>query len=325
MDGLKQAFADPSKTMAKSAWVKSKSAFMADRLSAFDRDVFDSTKWHNQEMLSPTSALDATTPEIVLRIERFLKKNAFILTSLVQYGVDLPTWLGAYTKGLKDFKGDEVKAVEYADSIVRLSQSSGYTKDLARIQRGANAYKMFTMFYSYFSTVYNLTANVVADVNMKRDAASVLAAGNAFLLLYVIPAILSEIAAGRGPDEDDGEEPLSWAVQQVIMYPMQTVVGVRTFANVVEAEFDYKFTPAQDAPGSIYNLFKELNKIAFDEDYEADPKKVAKTALRAYGYAKGLPMQQPIITAFNIMDYMDGDAMDFQLRDLFFTRQKSRR
>jgi hypothetical protein len=144
--GLKDAFGNPKLTIQKSAWIKSKSAFMADRLNAFDRDIFDSTKWSAQQALTPSSALDAITPDFIQRGEQFLKKHAFILTSLTQYGVDMPTWLGAYSKGLKDFNGDDAKAVDYADSAVRLSQGSGYTKDLARIQRGANAYKMFTMF-----------------------------------------------------------------------------------------------------------------------------------------------------------------------------------
>ena len=96
-------------------------------------------------------------------------------------------------------------------------------------------------------------------------------------------------------------------------------------AGVVEAEFGYKLTPAQDAPASLYNLFKELNKLAFDEDKEFDGKEFSKLAIKTYGFAKGLPLMQPVITAYSIWDYVDGTAYDFEARDLIFTKPKSRR
>ena len=323
--GLKQAFGDPLRLIEISDEVKAKSAFMSDRLSSFDRDVFDATKRFGKEALTPDTLLDSITPNKVLEIEAFLKKNGFIFTALMQYAVDLPTWLGAYNKGLKDFKGDDAKAVDYADMVVRLSQGSGYTKDLARIQRGSNSAKIFTMFYSYFSTVYNLTALTVADMNMYRDVQSVLNASFAFLLIYVIPSILSEIAAGRGPDEDDDEEWPSWALKQVMTYPMLSVVGVKEFSGIIEGGFGYKITAAEDAPNAFYKFLNEAVKVATAEDKDLDGKKLLKYGLEAYGYAKGLPMKQGIISAYNIWDYMDGTAPNFEVRDLVFTRQKSRR
>ncbi len=120
---------------------------------------------------------------------------------MAQLSVDLPTWWGAYEKGIKDFAGDETKAARYADSMVRVSQGSGSTKDLARIQRGSELARAFTMFYSYFNTFYNLGALRIDALKKDHSAPAVFAATNTALLLWFIPAVLTEIAAGRGPDD----------------------------------------------------------------------------------------------------------------------------
>lgn len=325
MKGLNMAYGKgPFGTAKISAWVKSASPFMEQRLKSFDRDVADATAEFSRQSLTPDNLVSALTSKIGLRkFENWLKENAFVPMGVIQYGVDLPTWLGAYQKGLKDFNGSETKARDYADSVVRLSQGSGQNKDLSRIQRGNQYLKLFTMFYSYFNSLYNLTALRVADVNMNRDAGSVIRAANSFLLLYVIPSILTEIVAGRGPDDD--EEFLAWSAKQLAMYPMQTVVGLRTMAGVVEAEFGYKSTPAEDAPESIYRFIVVLNKALTDEDYEVDGKKMSRLSVRTLGFLSGLPLGQAEITTFNIIDYMDGTTEDFELRDLFFRKQKSRR
>jgi hypothetical protein len=182
-----------------------------------------------------------------------------------------------------------------------MTQGSGQAKDLARIQRGNQYLKMFTMFYTYFNTLYNLTALRAADVNMHRDTASVIRAGNSFLLLYVIPAVLTEIVAGRGPDDD--EDFLAWSAKQLLMYPMQAVVGVRSLAGVVEGEFSYRASPAEAAPETLYNFIVMLNKALTDPKFKFDGKKFARLTMRTAGYLSGLPLGQAEISAFNVWDY----------------------
>lgn len=325
MKGIRAAYGKgPRETIAISAWVKSVSPFMEQRLKSFDRDVADATSEFARKGLAPDSLLsELSTKTGLYKFEQWVKKNAFVPMGTMQYGVDLPTWLGAYQKGLADFKNNETKAIAYADSIVRLSQGSGESKDLSRVQRGGEALKAFTMFYSYFNTLYNLTALRVSDVNMHRDRASVIRAANSFLLLYVVPAVLSEMAAGRGPDDD--EEFWEWSAKQVLMYPMQTLVFGRTFAGAIEGNFSYVATPAESAPEALYNFASAIIKAATDEDYVTDAKRMGKLGLRALGYAGGLPLGQAEISLFNILDYMDGTSEDYELRDLLYRRQKSRR
>ena len=325
MQGINMAYGKGIRaTMETAKWVKEASPMMAQRINSFDRDVADATSDFARQSLTPDSLMSTLTSKVGLRkFEQWFKKNAFVPMGVVQYGVDLPTWCGAYQKGLKEFGGSETKARDYADSVVRLSQGSGATKDLARVQRGSQYAKLFTMFYSYFNTLYNMTAIRVADVNMNRDMDSVIRAGNSFLLLYMIPAILTEIAAGRGPDDD--EEFLAWSAKQLLMYPMQTVVGMRSIAGAIEGEFSYKASPAEAAPDAIYKFIVEVNKALTDDNYSFDGKKFAKLSLKTLGYVGGLPLGQAEISAFNVWDYLDGTSGDYELRDLIFRRQKSRR
>ncbi|MDR0827355.1 MAG: hypothetical protein LBN33_05695 [Desulfovibrio sp.] len=107
---------------------------------------------------------------------------------IAQMSVDLPTWWGAYSKGLKEFAGSEEQAARYADSMVRMSQSSGSTKDLARVQRGGDFLRLTTMFYSYFNTLYNLGTRRVGMLKQHHSPADIFMAANAAFLLWFTPA-----------------------------------------------------------------------------------------------------------------------------------------
>jgi len=237
--------------------------------------------------------------------------------------VDMPTWWGAYEKGLHEHQGDEAKAAAYADSVVRLTQASGATKDLARVQRGSDVHRMLTMFYSYFNTLYNLGALHVRALREDHSPAGIFRAANAALLLWFLPSVMSELMAGRAPDdgEDEPEDWLKWAGKIWIQYPFQSVVGVRDIASYTFSEFDYELSPAQSAPASLVKFFRKLDKALEEED----PSLLVKPGAEALGYALRLPLKQPIITVENMWDYCTNPGSEFYLRDLAFTKPKSRR
>ena len=101
---------------------------------------------------------------------------------------------------------------------------------------------------------------------------------------------------------------------------------LRSLSGFVDGgSFGYKASPAVTAPETVYIFLSTLNKAINDEDYEVDGKKLAKLGLRTTGYLSGLPLGQAEISVFNIIDYMDGTTEDYELRDLFYRRQESRR
>lgn len=324
MQGLAEAYGGGwAGVREKTAWVRSVSPFMENRVNSYDREVADATSDFEKVQLDPQGLLDAVTPQAIRKVEEWVRKNAFVPIGVTQfYGVDLPTWLAAYDKGMKDFHADEAKAIDYADHMVRLTQGAGETHNLSQIQRGSEYGKLFTMFYTYFSQLYALLSLRTYDVSKSHDMASAMRAANSFLMLIVIPAVVTELAVRRGPEDD--EEYWKWAAKLIAMYPFQSVIGVRDVARFVDGKYGYSASPAQDAPESVYNLLRQVADIAADPE-KFDLKKLGKLTLRTYGYAKGLPLKQPEISAFNVIDYLDGTSGDFEALDLLFTRQKDRR
>ncbi len=301
--GLKHVYRNPMRLPELLEETFSRSPMMANRIRSFDREVRDIAK-----QLTPGMDRFAWVQTV--------RDKAFVPMGMVQMGVDLPTWWGAYAKGLQDFAGDEGRAARYADSIVRMSQGSGSTKDLARVQRGGDLLRLTTMFYSYFNTLYNLGARRIAALKQHHAPADIFKAANTALLLWFVPAVFGELLAARGPDDD--EEPGEWAAMHILQYPFQAVVGIRDIANYVFGEYGYQITPAQAAPKALGQWFKSVNRAL----EKGDAGEVAKPTAEALGYLFGLPMKQPIITCGNLWDFVTGEDPDFAVRDLFFVKPK---
>lgn len=94
--------------------------------------------------------------------------TAFMPISVMQSVANVAAWRGAYSQGLEQGMSDG-DAINFADKIVRTTQGSGALKDLSGMQRGGEANKFFTMFYSYFGVLYNRMADVqVRESGMKN-------------------------------------------------------------------------------------------------------------------------------------------------------------
>lgn len=282
------------------------SPFMADRIASFDREVKDMSG-----KLMPGGAYS--------RGIKTFRDNAFVPMGVAQLGVDLPTWWGAYHKSMHENGLDEVRAVAEADAAVRMSQGSGRAEDLSSVQRGGELQRLFTMFYSYFNTLYNLCALKYKEMGKMAGPEAVLHAAKHALLLWFIPAVLSELVAGRGPDDD--EEAWKWTAQNIMGYPFQAVIGVRDLANAIFSEFDYKITPASGSPQALARWVKELKDFIGTGDTD----KLLKSSVQALGFAARLPIGQAIISIENMWSFINGDDPDFYIRDLVYTKPQSRR
>lgn len=283
MRGLTDFFGKPNEMQAKMQFAMDRSVMLKNRQKTFDRDVRDSLK-----RMSGESTLDK------------MSQSYFYFTGLLDMAVSVPTWLGAYRKAMDGAvdsieKGNEQLAIDYADRSVRVSQSSGGTKDLARIQRGSQTFRLFTMFYSYFSVLFNLMQQRYGEVSTGRKSKAEAAASYFFLIAG--PAVLGELIAARGPGED--EEPLAWAAKHIAMYPAMTVVGVRDAANAL-GPYGYSASPAFDAFDHTAKAIKAPFK---DEITRSD----VKSAVLAASYWGQLPGRQMWITGEYLYDVGSGD------------------
>ncbi|KKK99361.1 hypothetical protein LCGC14_2633520, partial [marine sediment metagenome] len=239
--GLQKFYADgvPYEGMMKAKdFVFERSWYMRRRMRTFDRDMRDQMKHLGQI----TNA----------------RVSFFFLVGAMDMSVSLPSWLGGYHKAMDGEvegveAGNEFQAIDFADGIVRRSQGSGSPKDLANIQAGSPLMKLFTLFYTYFNNLYNLLqrrGKLTKSVkDMPRFAASMFA-------LWFAPAILAELIAGRGPDDDeDFAEWLKRTSYIWVLYPLATVVGVRDIANAM-GPYGYDASAAFEAFGTLARTTK---------------------------------------------------------------------
>jgi len=132
------------------------------------------------------------------------------------YLADVPTWMAAYKKGLRQFGGDDAKAIDYADMTLARTQGSGLWSDRSGIERGTLSAKrqnqfvrLFTTLGSYFFAKMNIFIERTQDfrsqpVTVKRAMDY---AFDVFLLFAGEAAMLAAVklvAQGlTGGDDDD--------------------------------------------------------------------------------------------------------------------------
>lgn len=185
-----------------------------------------------------------------------VESTYFYMIVKMQAVVDIPTWLGAYERYMSETNNDESRAIALADQAVIDAQGGGQVKDLAGVQRGGPLKKMWTTFYSYFSSTWNLTVESAKRTDFRKvDDVSRFAVD--MLLLYTIPTILGgalKEAIGKGGDDDD-ESWLAWLAKEQLSYMTGTLIGVRELSGAIQGMFGYS------GPAGA-RFFSEASKLA---------------------------------------------------------------
>ena len=234
-----------------------KSKILKTRESGYNRDVYDTLKIMEGKGV----------------ISRNLVNMSFYQMSKMQMLVDLPTWYGAYYKGLKDFKGDDNMAVKYADKIVVQAQGSGLLQDLSAFERGtvggltkSNLIKLFTTFMTYFNAKYNLALESYKNTDFKKPS-NVAKFTSDIILLYAVEALIGQFVLGKIPDFDDEDEDSAIAYTFKLMadnYFAQFPIA-REVSSIVK-----DFDGAPTGFGGVIMASKGL-KSAVNESLEDEP------------------------------------------------------
>lgn len=97
------------------------------------------------------------------------KKIEFLLKGIQKcdFIVSSISWRAGYEKAILEGKSEQ-DAIEYADSVVRLTQGAGRTIDQSRIQRENSTFKIITSFYSVFNVMYNRYRTAFVDIKENR-------------------------------------------------------------------------------------------------------------------------------------------------------------
>lgn len=265
-------------------WIYDRSEFMRLRAQTFNRELHEIRGRVTKGRSRARQAFDATM---------------FMLMQKMQLVADVPTWFGAYEKATAAGL-DEEAAIAQADQAVLDSQGGGQTKDLAEFQK---RHPMLTMFYSYFSTTYNLAAESSARVDLRRPLTIAGWVSDMMLLMVIpalAPALLLHWLQGGTDDEKDPEEWATMVAQWQTAYLLGLVLGAREFSGSVSG-FDYAGPPVGRVVTELTRLGKQAGQGELDEA-------LAFSAVRFFGAATGVPTTQAIRSYKGWQAWEEGDA-----------------
>lgn len=278
-------------------FVMERSGEVANRMDTLDRDIRTSL---NRMQGKTGSIWDA---------KRFMFHGIGYMDRVVV----MPTWIAAYNKALA--AGSlEADAIYAADKAVRVSQGAGAPKDLASIQRGTGkwgeALKLLTMFYSYLSAFYQRERTLGRDVQTavrERDVSMTPQLAARAWWLIIVPPLLAEMLAGRGPGDD--EDWGWWAFRKILFQMLGPIPLVRDLGEPAWAKamgkpsFGYSISPMQRAGETFVNVAGDAGAIARGEE----TKRATRNVLEATGYATGLVPGQFASAVQFLVDVGEGD------------------
>jgi hypothetical protein len=135
------------------------------------------------------------------------------------------------------------------------------------------------------------------------------------LALVIMPAVLGELLAGRGPEED--EDDIWWAIRKMLLYPFASIPILKEGAGVVEAsminltgEGEMKYQPSwrlSPVAGSIEQIGRTFMKTSDVVAGNQEFNDVAWDLLDTSGYILGLPTRQIRISGEYTIDVLNDE------------------
>lgn len=293
MKQVAKFYGHPLKMKEMADFVADQSEYMAQRHRAFDREV--------GEQLRDLNAKGNLTPSM---------GTWYIMINWVDKGVSIPTWMAAYDKGLEDYQGDEARARQYADHVIRTTQGSGRAIDQPKFMQDGELQRLTTVFFSYFNMIGNRMGRQ-GDLLRRRGMTHLprFVAGMAFL--WLIPAVMEQLMKGNlTGDDDDDDEKQSNLIRALATYPAQTLPLFRDLTNAAwgyldpnTPSFGYQVTPAGDVVDAMIKTLPAAVDVARGEGDKTD----AKNLLMGASYALGLPGRQLWRSTEHMINVSEGD------------------
>ena len=319
--GMASFIGSPDKMRDAYSFVQERSSEMRNRMNEVDRDVRESLR-----ELELRSAQGSTAP--LMRAIDKGRSLAFWGIGAIDMASAMPTWMGAYLKAMeapeRGGQGlSEDDAIYAADKAVRNAHGGTGVKDLARVQRGSEAEKLFTMFYSFWNHVYNRQRDIARDaINIRSvgDFGNVLARSWFYLVIpQLLHGLLKTPSQNSQNEEGTGTSWLHWAAQEIGLGFTSGIPVLRDLANGVaekgfnkEALNDAAFhTPAANAivaPGVA-------GVDAWRAAHGRPVKNAGKDIANAAGVIFDLPLGQAGTTGQYLWDVIDGDQRPQDIGD----------
>lgn len=210
------------------------SSLMRERKKTFERDIYNVVG-------------DLEGGPVTGRYEKFqrdviLPLSFWMMQTTQFYAVDMPTWVSAYQKEVKA-SGNEQKARDYADLMVKRAQGSGLMSDRGMLERGTlNAQsrqqefpRMLTALGSYMFAKGNVFYEKASQTDFKSPV-QVMALAADIGLLFTLEAVLYSAVKGYLPGEDEDEpiQVMGWLGGQTLASLASTLPLMRELSGAVQ-------------------------------------------------------------------------------------------
>jgi GH24 family phage-related lysozyme (muramidase) len=257
---------------------------LANKLSSEMRHRIANT---DREITEALGRMGAATGKSKIRSMLEWQQRTTLLTvaGIQLYTVDVPTWIGAYNQGLSQGR-TEADAAQHADSVLRLSQASGATKDLSALQRRRDIWRALTMFATYAVTLYNLQAESAGAG--KRSAKNLAGVVGRFGWLAVLPAIADAYMREQFPDDDDEKDVETFLALKILGYSMGSIPVVGRGVESALAGFDPTLSPVEQLPKNIISALAKIQEAWEDGEMNSDAARAAAAPTRSTVFGKRL-------------------------------------
>lgn len=298
------------------------STYMKTRENTLDRDLYEvSKKWTTDRSLADKMVKKITGKNVELA------QFAFFFQRFADSAIARPLWVEAYKQSLGKFSQEE--AIAIADDTVKRTLGSGASIDLVGIQRGSETQKLFTMYYSWASMMFNRAwlDGKLAGVEYRNEnylpalAITAKAMFFAWGLQAVVENLFREALFNTGGGEADDEDRLKRIASRVATQPFAYVPFARDIAaGAVQAATKgrggVKLSPVEGAFESIFLTPMKGGYYLFTDPEKLD-QKYMEESVRAASLLMGSPQALNTL-AFNLLDYAqeNGEAnwKDFMSR-----------
>jgi hypothetical protein len=231
--------------------------------------------------------------------------SLFYMIQKFQALADVPTWLGAYEKALAGNETEE-RAIALADQAVLDAQGGGQQKDLAAIQRGGPMMKLFTNFYSFFNTTWNLAVERTKATAAKPSPQAIAGLAVDYALLFAVPAIAGELMrialnvsiGGEPPDEEEIAKRLAAAQ---LSYLLGTLVGLREIGGAFGGAVGYSGPAGNRFFASLTDLGKQVSQGELDRP-------LTRKAIDVVGILTHLPSGQINRSLDGVLALFEGET-----------------
>jgi hypothetical protein len=306
-------FSNPAQWAENKAAIFEKSGEMRNRANEQDRDI-------REYLTDLDTKLMDTTSGALARGANVLRSHAFDLIGGLDMLTALPTWQGAYLKGMSPIKDGglglgEEDAVYFADKTVRNAHGGTGVKDMAAIQRGNEFQKLFTMFYTFWNHNVNRLIDTGKLIASPEHRAAMKEANHwtdtqlastviMRTLVYTI-GVQTMHALFHPPKDDDTESWLAYAAKEFGSVAFGGIPIARDlYAHYVTGR-DYSATPAAGLVDTVGKSGADAAAALTGKDVSD---KWVKHTIATAGAVLNLPLGQPSNVAQFLWDVGQGRA-----------------